>query len=117
MIILDLLQQVGFKMTHDKEFGSSFGTIKPETYNVGKNHFKPDYRFVYVSSAMYPNTSKNFYYVTSNIVGQYREYRHQEWFENELGNIFASGKTRNQAILEFVNKFKTLSYNLSHNLA
>jgi len=36
------LKKLGFNMT-DK----NFGTIKPEFYDVGKNHFKPTFRSVY----------------------------------------------------------------------
>ena len=97
----------------DKGFGSYFGTTVAEPYNIGKNHFKPLYRSVYISSEMYPSTEKNFIYITSSIHGRMRLYRHRNWFDAEIGNIFASGKTLNEAIKKFEYNFKHKTYNKS----
>jgi hypothetical protein len=98
-------------LKYDKEFGSYFGTTIAEPYDVGKNHFKPLYRFIFVSSNMYPDTNKDFIYITSNITGQMRLYRCRNWFETEIGNIFASGKTLKEAVDKFEYKFKNKIYN------
>ncbi len=68
----------GVSMKYDRKFGSYFGTTSPEPYNTGKDHFKPSYRSIYVSSEMYPGTSKSFFYITSNIQGKMRLYRHRD---------------------------------------
>lgn len=97
----------------DKGFGSYFGTTIPEPYNVGKNHFKPSYRYIFISSRMYPNTAKDFIYITSGITGSMRLYRHKTWFDTEIGNIFASGKTLTEAIEKFEHNFTNKIYNQS----
>jgi len=101
----------GVKLRKDKTFGSYFGTTEPEPYSIGKNHFVPKYRYIYISSEMYPKTDKNFVYITSNIVGSMRLYRHKNWFDTNIANIFASGKTLSEAVVNFEVKFKAKEYN------
>jgi len=97
------LKKLGFNMT-DK----NFGTIKPEFYDVGKNHFKPTFRSVYVAICDWQG---GFVYITSGIVGTYRGYRCRNSYETELGNIFASGKTLTEAVKKFKYNFINKIYN------
>ena len=103
----------GVTMKYDRSFGSYYGTTKPEPYSTGKNHFIPSYRSIYVSSEMYPGTSKSFFYITSSIHGKMRLYRHHDWNVADVANIFASGKTLKGAVKEFERKFKGKIYNRS----
>jgi len=103
----------GIKMSYDKEFGSYFGTTEPENYNTGKHHFKPQFRFIYISSECYPGTDKSFFYITSHIKGQMRHYRCQTWYDTDIANIFASGKTLEEAIQKFTHNFNNKIYNIS----
>ena len=96
-------------LKYDKDFGSYFGTLKPEPYNTGKNEFKPKFRSIYLSSEMYKGTNKSFFYITSHIHGEMRLYRHSTWFETDVANIFASGKTLKAAITKF-------NYNIKHKI-
>ena len=96
------LKNLGFKMRN-----KNFGTITPEPYDVGKNHFKPTFRSVFVGSA------KDGWYVTSNISGEMRLYRHHYTYETEIANIFGLGKTRMEAIENFVSNFTNKTYNVA----
>ena len=103
------VKKLGFKMlvvANDR----SFGTIKPETYNTGKNHFKPSFRSVYIADCDWQG---GFVYITSNIYGIMKLYRCKTEFETEIGNIFTSGKTRSEAIKKFVYNFTNKIYNKS----
>ena len=100
---------LGHKLKRDKDMGSYFTTIEAEPYDTGKHHFRPKHRIIYVSGEMYPGTEKNFIYITSEIMGELRLYRHRYWYSTGMGNIFASGKTLDEAIEEF-------SYNLKHKI-
>lgn len=99
------------ELKYDKHFGSYFGTTVAEPYSTGKNHFKPAYRSIFISSNMYPNTNKDFIYITSSIHGLMRLYRHRVWFDTEVGNIFASGKTLDEAVKKFEYNFAHKIYN------
>lgn len=101
----------GIPMKKDESFGSYFGTTEPEPYDTGRDEFKPQYRHIFVSSEMYPGTDKSFFYVTSDINGKMRIYRHRDWFDTDVGNIFASGKTLKDAVSSFEYNFKNLIYN------
>ncbi len=101
------------ELKYDKSFGSYFGTTEPENYNTGKNHFKPTFRSIFISSEMYKGTDKSFFYITSSIHGRMRLYRCRNWFDTEIGNIFASGKTLKEAVNKFEHNFKNFIYNRS----
>ena len=103
------------ELKYNKKFGSYFGTIPAEKYDTGKNHFIPKFRTIYVSSEMYPGTDKSFFYVTSSIHGKMRLYRHKDWFETDVANIFASGKTLREAVSKFKHNLTHLIYNISRN--
>jgi len=103
----------GVSMKYNRKFGSYYGTTSPEPYSTGKNSFKPSFRSIYVSSEMYPGTSKSFFYVTSDIHGKMRLYRHRDWNDANVANIFAHGKTLKAAIASFERKFKSKTYNRS----
>lgn len=105
------MKVANINLKYDKKFGSYFGTTIAESYDTGKDHFKPLYRSVFISSNMYPNTSKDFIYITSNIHGKMRLYRHRDWFNTEVGNIFASGKTLDEAVKKFEYNFVNKIYN------
>ena len=102
----------GVNMKFDRKFGSYFGRTSPEPYSTGKNQFKPSFRGIYVSSEMYPGTSKSFFYITSSIHGKMRLYRHRDWHDTEVGNIYAHGKTLKEAVKRFTIKFKSKSYSV-----
>lgn len=102
---------VGVNLKHDRKFGSYFGTTKPEPYDMGKHEFKPSFRSIFISSEMYPGTSKSFFYITSSIHGKLRRYRARTWDDTEVGNIFASGKTLAEAVRKFTHNFKNKIYN------
>lgn len=111
-LIKQTLEKLGFKMhVYEGVESPQFATIAAESYSVGKNHFTPRSRHVYVSTAMYPTTIKNFYYITSNISGMYRGYRCKNSYETEIGNIYASGKTVKEALELFVYNFTHKIYN------
>lgn len=118
MKAIQLLEQAGFKMeSFDGSRKILFGTIAPEPYDVGKNHFEPRIRTVFVSSQMKVQGREPFFYVTSNIVGRWRGYRCKTWNENaEVGNIFGSGPTREEAIRRFIVNFKAKTYNRSSHM-
>jgi len=105
----------GITLKYNKEFGSYFGTTRPEPYDVGKDHFKPTFRSIYISSEMYAGTNKSFFYITSHIHGNMRLYRHRYWYESSVGNIFASGKTLGEAVIQFTHKLTNLIYNKGGN--
>lgn len=101
----------GIPMKYNRKQGSYFGTTKAEPYNTGKNSFKPRHRTIYISSQMYPGTSKSFYYITSSISGKMRLYRHRDWLETEVANIFASGKTLQATVKKFERNLRNKVYN------
>ena len=103
------------EVKESKDFGSYFGTVEAEKYDTGKDHFKPKYRSIYISSEMYPGTDRSFFYITSDIQGEMRLYRHQYWFNAEIGNIFASGKTLKETIAKFEHNFINKIYNKKDN--
>lgn len=96
-------------LKYNRDFGNYFGTVTPEPYDTGKDHFKPSFRSIYVSSRM----KDGGYYVTSSICGQMRLYRHHYWNEAEIGNIFAHGETLKEAITKFRHNLDNLIYNRS----
>ena len=105
----------GITLKYDEGFGSYYGTTTPEPYGVGKHHFKPTFRSIYVSSEMYSGTDKSFFYITSHIHGSMRLYRHKYWYDVDIANIFASGKTLDEAVAKFTNSLTHLDYNKGGN--
>lgn len=101
----------GVSLKFDRKFGSYFGKTSPEPYSTGKHEFKPSFRSIYVSSEMYPGTKKSFFYITSGIHGKMRRYRTRTWYETEVANVFASGKTLKEAVRKFEYNFKHKVYN------
>jgi len=101
----------GVNLKYDRKFGSDYGTTKPEPYDTGKHEFKPSFRSIFVSSKVYPGTSKSFFYITSSIHGKMRRYRTRTWYDTDVGNIFASGKTLADAVRKFSYNFKNRIYN------
>lgn len=93
--------------------GSYFTTIPAEYYDVGKNHFTPIYRSIFVSSEMYKGTNNSFFYITSDIIGIYRGYKCRNSYEMAIGNIFSSDKTLQGAISKFEYNLKNKIYNRS----
>lgn len=101
----------GVNLRRDTKFGSYYGTTKAEKVNTGKNEFIPSFRAIFVSGEMYPGTDKSFFYITSHIHGKMRLYRHRDWNEADVANIFASGKTLGEAIEKFTHNFSNKIYN------
>ncbi len=101
------LKDLGFNMT-----SKDFGTIKPESYSVKPDHFTPTFRTVYVADCDWRG---GFCYVTSSITGTYRGYRCRNSYDTEVGNIFASGKTRAEALAKFAENFANKKYNRAGN--
>ena len=63
------LKQLGFIFSHPK-INPNWGTHAAEPYNVGKDHFYPIYRDVFIGKA------KGGYYVTSHIHNIWEEGNH-----------------------------------------
>ena len=105
------MRVAGVNLKHDRKFGSYYGTTRPEPYSTGKDHFKPAFRSIYVSSEANPGTSKSFFYITSHIHGKMRLYRHRDWFSTDIANIFAGGKTLKSAVAKFERAFRSKTYN------
>ncbi len=101
-----LLQAAGFHFF--PEHGDDFATIKPEPFNVGKNHFFPHFRDFYLGKAV------GGFYCTSHIHGDFRKYRCKTVQYNfELGNIFGKGVTEDEAVKNFLENFKGMFYNVA----
>jgi len=93
----EMLESVGFKMSQ-----VNFGTTRPEPIDVGKDHFAPRFRDVFIGE-----TFNHHFYVTSHIHGLYRGYRCRLYnaYEKTLMNIFGMGTTAEQAVQDFINHF------------
>jgi len=101
-----LLTAAGFHF--NPEHGGAFGTIAPEPFNVGKDHFFPHFRGVYIGKSV------GGFYVTSHIVGDFRRYRQRVYntqHNASLANIFGGGKTALEAVKIFLANFKSKTYN------
>jgi hypothetical protein len=99
------LKKLGFKFLPKHKWGS----MEAEPYDVGKDHFKPRYRDVYIGECV------NGYYITSHIKGMMRRYRCRREFDTDVGNIFGGGETLEVAITQFVHNFKNKIYNRRDN--
>ena len=97
-----LLIQAGFIV--DTE---NFGTIAPEKFDIGKDHFKPTFRDVFIGKTIDGHT-----YVTSHLYGRFRKYRSRYEHDSNILNIFASHVLEVEAVREFIRKFKKLEYNV-----
>lgn len=84
-----------------------WGHKTPEAYDTGKNVFNPSMRDVFIAPC------KGGYYVTSHIRGKMRRYRCRTWNDTTIANIFGGGKTLAEAIGNFVDNFKSQTYNVS----
>lgn len=92
-----MLANVGFEMVYD-----NWGKINPEPVDVGKNHFSPTFRDVFIGE-----TFNHKFYVTSHVHGKYRGYRWRLYntFDADLANIFGMGETAQKAVQDFINHF------------
>ena len=98
-----MLQKAGFEMT-----SNVYGTITPEPYNVGKDHFTPNQRNVFIGE-----TFNHHFYVTSHIYGAMRGYRCRNTEHGvKIGNIFGMGKTAIEATKDFIKNFQAKNYNI-----
>ncbi len=100
------LERAGFQMMN-----GSFGTTPAEPYPVGKNHFTPRWRDVYIGRCHWSGGGFG-YYITSHIYGTMRRYRCCLSYDAHIANIFASGKTRREAVRSFLRNFESKTYNL-----
>lgn len=98
------LKQLGFIFSHPK-INPNWGTHAAEPYNVGKDHFYPIYRDVFIGKA------KGGYYVTSHIHGNMRQYRCRNTYQRRIANIYGGGSTLQEAIREFCTNFISRTYN------
>ena len=111
------LEKIGFRfpvIPRDPVPESLYGTITPETVvNVGKNTFHHRNRDVYVTGLNRWPKDKNFYYITSHIRGTLHHYRTRYYHDHDADflNIFASGKTRGEAVRAFIHNFQNRIYN------
>jgi hypothetical protein len=125
--LLEKLNAVGFehKFSHNSltsmDKNSHFFTtnIKENDLDhvkkiVGKNHFSPyGYRSLFIGTCLWSEGGMGFY-ATSDIRGIYRRYR--AWYEDtsyDLANIFASGKTLEDCVNNFIDNYNGLTYNES----
>jgi hypothetical protein len=97
------LTRLGFKMVRSP---GTWGSKPPEPYSVGKNHFSPYFRDVFIGE------TRTGFYVSSNIVGKMRRYRCRRWDGAKVGNIFGGGITLDAAIKEFIENFVSKTYNI-----
>jgi hypothetical protein len=95
------LKKLGFDMSHEK-----WGTIEAEPYDVGKDHFTPRHRDVYIGRV------KTGWYITSDIKGKMRGYRCRRVFDTNIGNIIGIGSTLKEALEQFEANFKSKTYNV-----
>jgi len=125
--VKQLLEDAGVQDVHyfsdrypgvvEERKGSLHGTLPAEPYDTGKDHFVPKFRDVHVSSPMRNGRNADgskhpvFYYVTSAIHGEMRRYRCRHSYETCVGNIFASGATKREAVLKWIERFRRLEYN------
>jgi hypothetical protein len=81
---------------------------------VGKNHFKVyGYRGLFIGECFLSNDRGIGYYATSHIRGDYRGYKCQYEYTKDILNIFASGKTLEDCINSFIEKYNKLEYNIT----
>jgi hypothetical protein len=105
-----MLAQVGFEF--DERIlaammaGRLWGKTEAEPYNVGKNHFTPRFRSVFIGEC-----ANGSFYVTSHIHGEWRGYRCRHKEDVSIANIFASGKTELEAVEKFIHNFTNKIYN------
>lgn len=107
--IIDTFRQLGFSVNSKKLFIgglSTYGTIKAEPIDTGKNHFSPKFRDVFFGEAT------GGYYITSHIHGTMRQYRHRYSYETDIANIFGHGKTVEDALENFAYNFINKIYNI-----
>lgn len=77
----------------------------------GKNHFSPyGYRSVYIT-----HCAKDSFYATSDARGDFRLYRGRHTTQGFKGgtNIFATGKTWDDVVANFLKAYASLEYNRS----
>ena len=106
-----LLIEAGFDCNTQPDSPSIWGTVRFESFNhekhIGKHHFTPDHRDVFVGEAV------GGWYVTSNIIGKFRGYRCRTVdHHHKILNIFGHGKTPVEAVQMFLTNFKSKRYNV-----
>ncbi|NTU85550.1 MAG: hypothetical protein HGA45_40385, partial [Chloroflexales bacterium] len=84
---------------------------KNAVVSFGKDHFTPNFRSLFITKMYSDNPEKSFYYATSHIVGDFRGYRRRTTETAHALNIFASAKTLDDCLKEFVEKYSELNYN------
>lgn len=102
------LSKIGF--TFDPAFRCMDGTLRfgftqAETVDVGKHHFNPRNRDIYIASC------NDGFYVTSHVRGIMRRYRCRHWEPTQIKNIFGGGATLKEAIDKFCANFESKTYN------
>src|SRR5258708_11252687 len=85
----------------------NYGTIAPEAYNTGRNHFSPASRDIFISRV------PTGFYITSDIYGDFRAYRGRTTYRTKVGNNFGGGKTLAEGLSVFVQNFTNKTYNVT----
>ena len=71
------------------------------------NHFSPTFNRGAFVAHMYEGTDKDFWYITSNLRGNYRGYRCRTTISDfDTCNVLGSGKSLEQAVDKFVEEYK-----------
>lgn len=91
-----------------------WGRMPAEPYDVGKDHFEPLFRDVWISkrNRHFDPKTMNCFSVSSSIKGKMRRYRCRQTGEATISNIFGIGKTLEEAVHDFVQKFHSKTYNI-----
>jgi len=114
--VTKMLEDIGFIKQGESFFVADIGTddLKNILERISPNHFSPNGNRSLFLAHMYLNRKDEFWYATSNIRGTYRGYRCRNTYDSyDTGNIFASGKTCLECVESFIDRYITLSYNIS----
>jgi len=102
-----------YETSINTDFGSTFLSkdYEPKEYkcpirdiNSNINYFNKNKctikelgrKYIYISSAMYPNEERNFWYCIFATKAEFRGYRCKNWNEIEMNKQYFSGKTLNE---------------------
>ena len=109
---LTLLKTAGFNA--EISDNCIHGTIPHENFDkekyVGKHHFKPEKRDVFLGISKYA------WYVTSHIKGVRRRYRCRTEYDSQILNIFAYDENPVEAVKKFLHLWQNKTYNLPHQI-
>ena len=87
-------------ITHPRDIKRVVDHLYPHHFHATSN------RGVFAAHMYDDDATKDFWYVTSNLSGEYRQYRGRNFYNAKFGNIFGSGKTLAQAVDVFLKNYK-----------